>query len=154
MMTLRNFSIRHIGISVSFCIVFLVLLNSHSSIIMNGTTTTEENLLDGCYHVYLDVGSNIGMQVRKLFEPEKYPDAKVHSIFNKNFGPIEDRRKAYKETGRVVCAVGFEPNYRHSQYLKELERRYDSCGWRATFMTQSAVSDHNGTTKFYTDEAY
>ncbi len=27
----------------------------------------KENPLDGCYHVYLDVGSNIGIQVRKLF---------------------------------------------------------------------------------------
>ena len=28
-----------------------------------------ENELDGCYHVYLDVGANVGIQIRKLFEP-------------------------------------------------------------------------------------
>ena len=41
-----------------------------------------KNFLDGCYHVYLDVGFNIGIQIRKLFEPEKYPGAYLHSIFN------------------------------------------------------------------------
>jgi hypothetical protein len=104
--------------------------------------------------VYLDVGSNIGVQVRKLFEPENYPLAKVHSIFNKNFGSIGERRKAYLEGGRVVCAVGFEPNYRHSQYLEEIERKYNSCGWRVTFLTESAVSDHDGTDTFFSDGKY
>ena len=33
-------------------------------------------LADGCWHVYLDVGSNIGVQVRKLFEPERYGGAR------------------------------------------------------------------------------
>ncbi len=28
-------------------------------------TTRPANILDGCYHVYLDVGSNVGIQVRK-----------------------------------------------------------------------------------------
>ena len=28
-----------------------------------------------CQHVYIDVGSNIGVQLRKLFEPAKYPKA-------------------------------------------------------------------------------
>jgi len=45
-----------------------------------------KNMLDGCYHVYLDVGSNIGVQIRKLFEPEKYPKGGIHSIFDKYFG--------------------------------------------------------------------
>ena len=30
---------------------------------------------DDCWHVYLDVGTNIGVQIRKLFEPERYPGA-------------------------------------------------------------------------------
>ena len=70
-------------------------------------SSNQANILDGCYHVYLDVGSNIGVQIRKLFEPEKYPDAYVHSIFNSQFGPIDARRKASLEEGRVVCAIGF-----------------------------------------------
>ena len=47
-----------------------------------GLRKSEINILDGCYHVYLDVGSNIGVQVRKLYEPRKYPDAYVHEIFD------------------------------------------------------------------------
>ena len=67
--------------------------------------------MDGCYHVYLDVGSNIGVQVRKLFEPHLYPKAKVQKIFDHFFGPIELRSES-------VCAVGFEPNPNHTTYLK------------------------------------
>merc|ERR1711994_134191 len=31
-----------------------------------------KNPLDGCTFVYLDMGTNIGVQIRKLFEPEKF----------------------------------------------------------------------------------
>jgi hypothetical protein len=51
-----------------------------------------ENELDGCYHVYLDVGSNVGVQVRKLFEPDLYPDAPVLEVFNSVFGPRNKTR--------------------------------------------------------------
>ena len=30
-----------------------------------------------CTHAYLDVGTNIGVQLRKLFEPSKYPKSLV-----------------------------------------------------------------------------
>ena len=43
-------------------------------------------LLDGCYHVYLDVGSNVGVQVRKLFEQDEYPEALAIPVFNDFFG--------------------------------------------------------------------
>jgi len=42
--------------------------------------SSEGNNLDGCYHIYLDVGTNIGIQVRKLFEP-RYPPPKKKSEF-------------------------------------------------------------------------
>ena len=44
------------------------------------------SLLDGCYHVYLDVGSNIGVQVRKLFQPDEYPGAAALEVFRETFG--------------------------------------------------------------------
>ena len=44
------------------------------------------NLLDGCYHVYLDVGSNIGVQVRKLYQPQYYPGAAALNVFKEAFG--------------------------------------------------------------------
>ena len=54
-----------------------------------------QNFLDGCHHVYLDVGSNIGVQIRKLFEPERYPDAPIHSFFTQNFGTIDKRKSSH-----------------------------------------------------------
>ena len=113
-----------------------------------------KNILDGCYHVYLDVGSNIGVQIRKLFEPEKYPDANVHSVFNSQFGSINARHKASLDEGKVVCAIGFEPNSHHTEYLKDIEHSYNKCGWNVKFMTETGVSDHTGMTRFYSDEAY
>ena len=65
-------------------------------------TTSSFNWTD-CRHIYLDVGSNIGVQIRKLFEPHRYPNAKVLEVFRKYFGSDTDARR------REVCAVGFEP---------------------------------------------
>ena len=112
------------------------------------SSETSKNILDGCYHVYLDVGSNIGVQVRKLYEPELYPKANVHTIFNSQFGSIEERT-LHKQ---IICAVGFEPNSHHTEYLKQVESSYNKCGWNVKFFTQSAVSDHNGMTQFYSDD--
>lgn len=105
------------------------------------------NPLDGCYHVYLDVGSNIGIQIRKLFEPQKYPNAAVHSIFDSNFGAIENR--VMQGRTDYVCAVGFEPNFQHTATLKDLEKSYNDCGWRVSIFKETAVSNHNGKSNFY-----
>ena len=112
------------------------------------------NMLDGCYHVYIDVGTNIGVQIRKLFEPEKYPKAYVHPIFDSKFGNITERLKFTPDGGNTVCAVGFEPNPHHTSYLKEVESSYSKCGWRVKIMTETAASDKNGRTTFYSDESY
>ena len=53
------------------------------------TANNDKNILDGCYHVYLDIGSNIGVQIRKLFEPERLWHASIHRVFNTNFGNIK-----------------------------------------------------------------
>lgn len=111
---------------------------------------TSNNILDGCYHVYLDVGSNIGVQVRKLFEPEKYPRSPIHAIFNSNFAKIEQRRKFLSKEVNIICAVGFEPNPHHTKHLLDMEKSYNECGWMVKFLTETAVSDHYGTTQFFT----
>lgn len=51
-----------------------------------------------CTHAYLDVGSNIGVQLRKLYEPRKYRGASVLPIFDAHFGADRCR----------VCAIGVE----------------------------------------------
>ena len=70
------------------------------------------NILDGCKYVYLDVGTNVGIQIRKLFEPDLYPNASIHQVFDRYFGNIE------KRTRDGICAVGFEPNPSHTTILK------------------------------------
>jgi hypothetical protein len=78
------------------------------------------NELDGCYHVYLDVGSNVGIQVRKLFEQKLYPNAKILAVFESYFGPADDKGNRQE----TVCAVGFEPNARHTPALQDVEQAH------------------------------
>ena len=67
--------------------------------------TAAVKLADGCRHVFLDVGSNIGMHVRFLFEPHLYPKAHVaRAFFQEKFGPEASR------DNRDYCVFSFEPN--------------------------------------------
>ena len=110
------------------------------------------NMLDGCYHVYLDVGSNLGVQVRKLMEPSKYPEANnTLRLFNFLFGDETVRTQPMEGDDSYMCVVGFEPNSHLTQYLREVESSYHKCGWRVKFLTETGVSDHYGRTQFYSD---
>ena len=74
-------------------------------------------MISGCYHVYLDVGTNVGIQIRKLFQPQLYQDAKIHPVFEKSF----NRKNDLLETSLpYICAVGFEPNAHHEEVLKSI----------------------------------
>jgi hypothetical protein len=57
---------------------------------------------------------NAGIRLRKLFEPSLHPKAKVHQILNASF----DQEAVVQ--GKV-CAVGFEPNLKHTTRLQSLE---------------------------------
>jgi hypothetical protein len=105
------------------------------------------NELDGCYHIYLDVGSNVGIQVRKLFEPKLYPNANVLSVFETYFGPADDNGNRQE----TVCAVGFEPNARHTPALQDIEQAHTACGWRSHFYTETAAAHDYGTIDFFSD---
>lgn len=76
---------------------------------------------------------------------------------------------------KYICAVGFEPNPNHVQTLRgrfhmrriwyiflllhnitispliDLVDAYDKCDWKIKIFTQTAVSNHEGTTYFYSD---
>lgn len=77
-------------------------------------------LLRSCGLVYIDMGTNIGHQIRKLYEPELYPNNPTEEIFSKYFG---SRR-------HDVCAFGFEPNPHHTASLSLLEKHYRNFGYR------------------------
>ena len=139
--------------SIIICIFELIVISYQTTHNKNKQRLNVEtqNFLDGCHHVYLDVGSNIGVQIRKLFEPERYPDAPILSYFNQNFGTIDKRKSSHSGHASFLCAIGFEPNPRHAEYLKQIEKSYNECGWKVKFMTNSGVSDHNGISTFYSN---
>jgi hypothetical protein len=96
---------------------------------------------DGCYHVFLDVGANIGVHGRFLLEPEKYPIAKkAHEVFNFFFGTHRDNRD--------FCTFEFEPNPAHQAALERNSKAYEAMGWRYHVKNVGA-SDIDGTMDFY-----
>lgn len=104
-------------------------------------------VFEDCKDFYLDIGSNIGVQIRKLFEPEHYPASPVISIFDNYFGNINSRLK-----NKGLCAVGFEMNPHHTKRLKELETKYNSCGKNVYLYTETAVAAFDGQIEFWSDD--
>lgn len=115
------------------CVTFLL----HLFVNMDNEKFIDEdyqtNPLDGCLHVYLDMGTNIGVQIRKLYEPQKFPEAKVLPVFDKYFGSSTTRNQK-------VCAVGFEPNQNFELGLQNLEQKYHECGWNVKIFTRTGVT--------------
>jgi len=102
-------------------------------------------MLQACTKIYLDMGSNMGVQVRKLFEPEHYPGAEVLPIFDRFFGLPAERRRPSNESG--LCAVGFEASPQWVGRLQRVEKAYkDAKGWSASFVVPAAVSDRDNET--------
>ena len=100
--------------------------------------------VDGCANVYLDFGSNIGIQVRKLFEPELFSGAPVLPFFDKHLGAADDRR-------RETCAIGFEINPALTARLQELQAAYVAQGWRTHFFTETGIGFNDTTLLFSPD---
>jgi hypothetical protein len=101
------------------------------------------HLADGCRNVYVDMGTNIGHQIRKLYEPALYPGNPTEPIFAKYFG------EAWQRDG--VCAFGFEANPVHEVTLQRLERAYHAWGRRVQLFTSTAVSNTYANVTFYED---
>ena len=114
-----------------------------------------------CNAVYLDVGSNIGVQIRKLFEPSLYAHADpkmpllaryfrnaditrllnatppVLPIFDEHFGPAPRCN---------VCAIGIEPNPRHADRLLALQHALRAAGAAVLILNGTAADVSDGTT--------
>ncbi|KAL3906093.1 MAG: hypothetical protein SGPRY_010678 [Prymnesium sp.] len=102
--------------------------------------------LDGCYHVYLDVGVDAGLRVRQLYQPKLFPNAPVLPVFAKFLGSAEERQF-------WACSIGIEPNPRYAPQLHRLQERLTSFGWRTQFLTHAAAWIHSDGVKFYFDKA-
>lgn len=99
---------------------------------------------DHCKHIYIDLGCNKGVQIRKLYEPNKFDKniAHIMKIFDETFGKYDE----ILNNRRDICTFSFEPNPLHILTLKELEAVYNSIGIRYKHF-QYAVSTTNTTLK-------
>jgi FkbM family methyltransferase len=80
-----------------------------------------------CTSIFLDLGANIGVQGRRLYEMEKFPRRGIlNDLFDKHFGKTAEERLN-------VCTFAFEPNPRHTPRLREMEAIYQSLGIRYYF---------------------
>eukprot|EP00090_Calanus_glacialis_P046705 TRINITY_DN9293_c0_g1_i3.p1 TRINITY_DN9293_c0_g1~~TRINITY_DN9293_c0_g1_i3.p1 ORF type:complete len:408 (+),score=106.02 TRINITY_DN9293_c0_g1_i3:68-1291(+) len=101
----------------------------------------EVNPLDGCLHVFIDLGSNRGLQIRKLYEPHTFPLAPIQPLYERFFGKPEDRNL------QEICSVSFEPNSKHASHLKTLSVAYATCGIKV-LVYQAGVGHKDMKTKF------
>jgi len=93
-----------------------------------------------CEHFYVDMGTNIGVQIRKVYQAEKYPGALALPVFDQYFGP-----------GRRcnVCSIGFEPNPSHRAHLYALQERFNNAGI-GVLIFFGAANTHTGVLKYGT----
>ena len=95
-----------------------------------------------CKHLYIDFGTNIGVQIRKLYEPLKFPGAGTEKHYQYYYG--DDRSS--------VCSVGFEANSLHTDVLKRVEDYYTYLNYSVVIFTDIAVHDHLEPVTFYRDD--
>ena len=111
------------GTKIVQTVIFILIISTLVVLLLSPETHPPYyslNPLDGCVYVYLDMGTNIGVQIRngnaftnisffiiffsrKLFEAQKFPGSNVTQIFRNFFfkNPDEFRNiKEFKEQAR------------------------------------------------------
>ncbi len=102
-----------------------------------------QHISDSCKHVYLDLGSNIDVHNRVLFQPEFYPKTLMRAVFNEAFGSPRMRSGPSNESG--ICAFAFEANPVHAaSRLRAMKECYLAQGHRLKVFVPNAVSDDEG----------
>ena len=108
------------------------------------STLRDVKLADGCRHVFLDVGSNVGLHLRFLMEGESvFPKSQYlkWGHFQKYFGPSFAKDP-------TVCAFAFEPNWKHEAKLRHMVMRLRAGGRRIEVL-HAAASNKPGSITFY-----
>lgn len=114
-----------------------------SASLQSTRTAVKHRLADGCHHVFIDVGANVGVHGRFLFEPEKYNETRIAgALFDEEFGAQAAR------DNRDICIFAFEPNPVHRKRLEEIEAAYKAMGWRYEFIP-AGIGDQDGNMTFY-----
>ena len=109
----------------------------------------------GCRNIFIDLGANVGIHSRFLFEPHRYPRER-HPKTGRDLHPyadIFDREFGRSRNLSATCAVAFEPNPGHSARHRELHAAYLNAGWRHLHVA-AGVSDRNGSLTFYANGDY
>ena len=96
-----------------------------------------------CKDLYIDMGTNIGVQPRKLVESSCYPLSR--GVFRHVFGQTAVDKKE-------VCIIGFEPNRNHKNRLEMVEKRLRSRGAVIKIFTEVGIGGTDGhNMSFYSD---
>ena len=76
----------------------------------------------------------LDFQIRKLYQPELYPGAKSHQLFQSYF-------KRTSQTLSSICTVGFEPNPAHTKRLEGILEIYLPChlNWHTKFVMHAKL---------------
>ena len=105
----------------------------------------EQNILDGCRHVYLDMGTNMWDLKLLLCLTQRCPDKKsvpagaipyvwdvahIWQILWFKSIQVTHHKPNQRLRPGAVCSVGWEPNPAHTHLLKSLEDSYNRCGWK------------------------
>ena len=118
-------------------------------------------VLDGCLNVYVDVGTSVGAQIRKLWEPDYFPLAGVRKHFDRVFNRPRNQNRTVDALHRHchpsapscwqnwTCAVGIEANPAHSTWLRKLEAHYRQQGRRTFIFTETAATFFDGNITFF-----
>ena len=96
---------------------------------------------DDCANVYIDLGCNTGVQIRKLYEYVRFDKnvSTMMQLFEEQFGTTNRNS---------VCSFCFEPNPVHFLKLREMEAVYATHGIRFKHFDY-AVSTKNTTLKLF-----
>jgi hypothetical protein len=130
-----------------------LLLNSATKIptVMHRDTikAARELLQSGkCNHVYLDMGTNVGIQIRKLYQPLAYTQSHIWPpIWNSYFGKYD----TITNNRSNVCTFGFEPNPLHNNILMKTEAFYQKHGFNVIIFRETAISTTHGNATFIRD---
>lgn len=127
-----------------------------------------------CHSIFLDVGSNVGVQIRKLFEPSLYAGKDPHmpwlaKVFDLRREPTDAERDAGIVTGSLfwnttalvlpvfdkyfgpaprcgVCAIGIEPNPKHTARHAEMQAALRAAGMGVLWLSATAADVADGST--------
>ena len=98
-----------------------------------------------CTHAYIDVGTNLGVQIRKVHQPKLYPPNGATPLERRHFGQHAARvaarvQRAFGSDRCRVCSIGFEPNPAHAARLKTLQQRLRAAGFGVLILFAAASS--------------